>query len=100
MDVADYLNLMGKENDCRDEYKKLMELIPDDQSLVWIRFARLLKRGQYIDEAIASYEHVLRMGNFEDIKIAALELRELAAEHNIELDAWIKETIDNVLIEW
>ncbi len=102
MDVADYLNLMGKEDGCRNEYKKLIEMMPD-QSLVRIRFARFLKRGNYIAEAVASYEHVLRMGDQvykKDLEMAALELRELAAGHNIELDACIKETIDNVLIEY
>lgn len=101
MDAADYLNLMGKEDDCRNEYKKLIEMMPD-HAFVRIRFARFLERGNYIDEAVASYEHVLRMGDQvyeEDLELAALELRELAAGHNIELDTWIKETIGNVLIE-
>ncbi len=102
VDVADYLNLTGKEDDCRNEYKKVMEMMPD-QSLVRIRFARFLECGHYTDEAVTSYEHVLRMGDQiyeEDLKMAALELRELAARHNIELDVGIKETIDSVLIEW
>ena len=102
MDAADYLNLMGKEDDCRNEYKKIIEMMPN-HAFVRIRFARFLEGGHHTDEAVTSYEHVLRMGDQVDeegLEIAALELRELAARHNIELDAWIKETIDDVLIEW
>ena len=32
----------------------------------------------------------------EDLEIAARELRELAASHNIELDAWTSEAIGNI----
>ena len=31
-----------------------------------------------------------------DLEIAARELRELAASHNIELDAWTSEAIGNI----
>ena len=101
MDAADYLGLMGRGDECRNEYTKLMEVMPD-HSFVRIRFARFLERRQYLDEAVGLYEHVLRMGDQvdeNDLEIAALELRELAARHNIELDAWTKEAIGDVLVE-
>lgn len=99
MDMADYLGLMGRWDECRNEYGKLIDVMPD-HSFVLIRFARILERGNYPDEAVASYEDVLQMGNLadeEDLEIAAGELRELAASHNIELDAWTKEALGDIL---
>ncbi len=98
MDIADYLGRIGRWDECRNEYGKLMELMPDD-SFIRIRFARILEKCNYPDEAVASYEHVLRMGDQageKDLEIAAVELRELAASHNIELDAWTKEAIEDI----
>jgi len=98
MDIADYLGHMGRWDECRNEYGKLIDVMPED-SFIRIGFARILERGYYSDESIASYEHVLRMGDQadeDDLKIAARELRKLAAKHNIELDAWTKEAIGNI----
>ena len=98
MDTADYLGLMGKWDECRNEYEKLIEAIPD-HSFVWIRFARFLEMNNYLDEAVASYEHVLQMGDQaieNDPEIAAWELKKLAASHNIELDACTREAIGDM----
>ncbi len=97
MDIADYLGGMGRLDECRNEYGKLMELMPDD-SFIRVGFARIMEKGNYPDEAVASYEHVLRMGDLadeDDLEITARELRELAARYNIELDAWTREAIGN-----
>ena len=97
MDIADYLGGMGRWDECRNEYGKLIDVMPDD-SFIRVGFARILEKGNYPDEAVASYEHVLRMGDQadeDDLEIAARELRELAASNNIELDAWTREAIGN-----
>jgi len=99
MDIADYLGLMGRWDECRNEYGKLIEVMPDD-SFIRIGIARILERGNYHDEAVALYEHVLRMGDQadeDDLKIAARELRELSASHNIELDVWTREAFPDIL---
>lgn len=99
MNIADYIGLMGRWDECKNEYKKLTEVMPD-YPLVRIRFARLLERNNYINEAVASYEHVLQMGDQadeEDLETAAGELRDLAARHKIELVAWTREAIDDIL---
>ena len=99
MDIADYLGLMGRWDECRNEYGKLIDVMPED-SFIQIGFARILEKGNYPDEAVASYEYVLRMGDQadeKDLEIAARELRELAASHNIELDAWIREVFVDIL---
>jgi len=99
MDIADYLGLMGRWDECRNDYGKLIDVMPDD-SFIRIGFARILEMGNYPDEAVASYEHVLRMGDQadeKDLEIAARELKELAASHNIELDAWIREAFVAIL---
>lgn|GEM_PF-1829913 len=100
MDMADYLGLMGRWDECRNEYKKLIEVMPDHVFL-HIRFARTLKESNYPDEAVASYKYVLQMDEAyeDDLEMAAQELRELAASHNIELDAWTKEAIGDILGE-
>jgi hypothetical protein len=98
MDIADFLGLMGGWDECRNEYGKLIDVMPED-SFIRIGFARILEKGNYPDEAVASYEHVLRMGDQadeKDLEIAAGELRKLAASHNIELDAWTREAIGNI----
>ncbi len=98
MNIADFLGLMGRWDECRNEYGKLIDVMPED-SFIRIGFARILERGNYHDEAVASYEYVLRMGDQadeKDLEIAAREMRELAASHNIELDAWIREAIGNI----
>jgi tetratricopeptide (TPR) repeat protein len=98
MDIADYLGGMGRWDECRNEYGKLIDVMPED-SFIRVGFARILEKGNYPDEAVASYEHVLRMGDQadeDDLEIAARELRELAASHNIELDAWTIEAIGNI----
>ena len=98
MDIADYLGLMGRWDGCRNEYGKLIEVMPED-SFIRIGFARILEKGNYPDEAVASYEYVLRMGDLadeDDLVIAARELSELAASHNIELDAWIREVFVDI----
>ena len=100
MDIADYLGRMGRWDECRNEYGKLIEVMPND-SFIRIGFARILEKGNYPDEAVASYEHVLRMGDQadkKDLEIAARELRELAARYNIELDAWTREAIGNIRV--
>jgi len=97
MDIADYLGGMGRWDECRNEYGKLIDVMPDD-SFIRVGFARILEKGNYHEEAVASYEHVLRMGDQADedyLEIAARELRELAASNNIELDAWTREAIGN-----
>jgi len=99
MGMADYLGFMGRSDECRDEYEKLIEMMPD-HFFVRIKFAQFLERNNCIDEAVASYEYVFHKGiqvDEEYLKMAAWELRELAASHNIELDAWIKETIGDIL---
>ena len=88
MNIADYIGGMGRWDECRNEYGKLIEVMPDD-SFIRIGLARILEKGNYPDEAVASYEHVLQMGDQadeDDLEIAARKLRELAASHNIELD--------------
>ena len=99
MDMADYLGFMGRWDECRNEYGKLIDVMPDN-SLVLTRFAHIMEMGNCTDEAVALYEHVLQIGDQadeEDLEIAAGELRELAASYNIELDAWTKEAIRNIL---
>ena len=98
MDIADFLGLMGRWDECRNEYGKLIDVMPED-SFIRIGFARILEKGNYPDEAVASYEHVLRMGDQadeKDLEIAAGELQKLAARYNIELDAWTREAIGNI----
>jgi tetratricopeptide (TPR) repeat protein len=98
MDIADYLGGMGRWDECRNEYGKLIEVMPED-SFIRVGFARILEKGNYPDEAVASYEHVLRMGDQadgKDLEITARELRELAVRHNIELDAWTREAIGDI----
>ena len=100
MDIADYLGGMGRWDECRNEYGKLIEVMPDD-SFIRIGFARILGSGNYPDEAVASYEHVLRMGDQadeNDLEMAAGELQKLAASHNIKLDAWTREAIGNIRV--
>jgi len=99
MDIADFLGRMGRWDECRNEYKKLIKVMPED-SFIRVGFARILERGNYPDEIVASYEHVLQMGDQadeEDLEIAARELRELAASHNIELDTWTKKALGDIL---
>ena len=99
MDIADFLGRMGRWDECRNEYKKLIDVMPED-SFIRIGFARILEKGNYPDEAVASYEHVLQMGDQadeEDLEIAARELRELAASHNIELDTWTRKALGDIL---
>ena len=99
MDIADYLGLMGRWDECRNEYGKLIDMMPED-SFIRIGFARILEKGNYPDEAVASYEHVLRMGDQsdeEDLETAAGELRKLAASHNIELDTWTRKALGDIL---
>ena len=99
MDVADYLDRMGRLDEGKNEYEQLIELIPDN-SFIRIRFARLLERNNYLDEAVASYVHVLQLGDKveeNDLGIAALELRELTVNHNIELESCILEVIEDIL---
>ena len=98
MDIVDYLGRMGRWDECRNEYGKLMEVKPND-SFNRIEFARILERGNYPDEAVALYKQVLRMGDQTDkeyLEIVAGELRKLAASHNIELDAWTTEAIGTI----
>jgi len=98
MDIADFLGLMGKWDECRNEYGKLIDVMPED-SFIRIGFARMLEKGNYPDEAVALYEQVLRMGDQTDkeyLEIAAGELRKLAASHNIELDAWTREAFGTI----
>ena len=98
MDIADYLGLMGRWDECRNEYGKLIDVMPED-SFIRVGFARILEKGNYPDEAVVSYEHVLRMGDQadeKDLEITARELRELAARHNVELDVWTREAIGNI----
>jgi hypothetical protein len=98
MDIADYLGLMGRWDECKNEYGKLIDVMPEN-SFIRTGFARILEKGNYTDEAVASYEHVLRMGDQadkNDLEIAARELRELAARYNIELDARTRETIKDI----
>jgi len=97
MDISDFRGRMGRWDECRNEYGKLIDMMPEDP-FIRIGFARILERGNYPDEVVASYEHVLQMGDQadeEDLEIAAGELRELAASNNIELDAWTREAIGN-----
>lgn len=99
MDIADFLGLMGRWDECRNEYGKLIDMMPED-SFIRIGFARILEKGNYPDEAVASYEHVLRMGDQsdeEDLETAAGELRKLAASHNIELDTWTRKALGDIL---
>jgi len=99
MDIADFLGLMGRWDECRNEYGKLIEVMPDD-SFIRIGFARILEKGNYPDEAVASYELVLRMrdkADEKDLEIAARELRKLAASHNIELDTWTRKALGDIL---
>ena len=99
MDIADFLGRMGRWDECRNEYKKLIDVMPED-SFIRIGFAGILEKGNYPDEAVASYEHVLQMGDQadeEDLEIAARELRELAASHNIELDTWTRKALGDIL---
>ncbi|MCG7849938.1 MAG: DUF1186 domain-containing protein [ANME-2 cluster archaeon] len=98
IDIVDYLGRMGRWDECRNEYGKLMEVKPND-SFIHIEFARILERGNYPHEAVALYEQVLRMGDQTDkeyLEIAAGELRKLAASHNIELDAWTREAFGTI----
>jgi len=45
------------------------------------------------------YKYVLQMDEAyeDDLEMAAQELKELAASYNIELDAWTKEAIGDIL---
>lgn len=98
MDIADYLGLMGRWDECKNEYGKLIDAIPE-KFFIRTGLARIMEKGNYTDEAVATYEHVLRMGDQadkEDLEIAAGELRKLAARHNIELDAWTREAIEDI----
>jgi len=99
MDIADFLGLMGRWDECRNEYGKLIDVMQED-SFIRVGFARILEKGNYHDEAVASYEHVLRMGDQadeDDLEIAARELRELAASHNIELGTCTREVLGDIL---
>lgn len=99
MDAADYLGLLGRWEEGRKEYEKLLEE-KQDFPLIHIRFARFLGKGGRIEEAVQHYKHVLQMeaeAGKNILEMAAGELKGLSLQYGIELDAPTKEAIDRLL---
>jgi tetratricopeptide (TPR) repeat protein len=95
MDLADYLNLLGRRDEGKNEYERLLREAPD-LLFIHIRYAEFLENGGDIDEAVRHYKHVLQMedqADREDLGTAAEELKELASRHGIELDMRTQEAI-------
>ena len=61
MNIADYFDFMERWDKCKNECLKLKKMIPD-YPFIRIKFARLLERGHYLDEAVDSYAHVFQLG--------------------------------------
>jgi len=50
-----------------------------------------------IQELLNKLEELGDQADEEDLEIAARELKELAARHNIELDVWAREALGDIL---
>jgi hypothetical protein len=99
MDVADYLDLLGRWEEGRKEYEKLLQEMPDFV-FIHIRFARFLQKGNHINEAVHHYKNVLQkdaQAKKEYLEIAAKELKELVFIHKIELDSLTQRIIEELL---
>ncbi|SNQ62198.1 DUF1186 domain-containing protein [Candidatus Methanoperedens nitratireducens] len=95
MDLADYLDLLGRRDDGKNEYERLLREAPD-LLFIHTRYAEFLEKGGDIDEAVHHYKKVLQMedqADREDLETAAEKLKELASHHGIELDTWTQEAI-------
>jgi tetratricopeptide (TPR) repeat protein len=95
MDLADYLDFLGRRDEGKNEYERLLREVPN-HPLIHIRYADFLEKGGNIDEAIHHYKQVLQMedqADREDLGTAAEELKELASHHGIELDTRTQEAI-------
>lgn len=95
MDLADYLDFLGRRDDGKNEYERLLREAPD-LLFIHFRYAEFLEKGGDIDEAVRHYKQVLQMENQadrEDLGTAAEELKELASRHGIKLDTLTQEAI-------
>ena len=97
MDTADYLADLGKSNEAKKEYERIIEQMPDFL-LAYINYARFLESYGCIDEAVDQYKQVIRMEDqtgeiSEEKNLAAKELRELTLKHDLELDTGTIEAI-------
>lgn len=103
MDTADYLAELGKLNDGKKEYERIIEQMPDFFQ-GYINYARFLENNGCIDEAVDQYKQVLRMevqaremDEEESLEMAAVELEELALKHDLELDTNTLKAIKGII---
>lgn len=98
MDLADYLGLLGRREEGRKEYEKLLSEMPSFL-FTHVRFARFLEKGGCFEEAAHHYKQVLQnaLGEKEELEMAAEELKEHASQHSLELDPWTQETLRRLL---
>ncbi|SNQ59062.1 hypothetical protein MNV_1050022 [Candidatus Methanoperedens nitroreducens] len=98
MDAADYLCLLGRWDEGRKEYEKLLDKMPDFL-MIHIRFARFLEKGGLIDDAVHQYQQILKMENQVEeyyLEMAAEELKELASRLSLKLDPSIQEIVERL----
>jgi len=103
MDTANYLAELGKLNDGKKEYERIIEQMPDFFQ-GYINYARFLENNGCIDEAVDQYKQVLRMevqaremDEEESLEMAAVELEELALKHDLELDTNTLKAIKGII---